>query len=78
MFSFPLQHFTAEYLAVVWRSLHRDLCMSEDRRGIGVYCTKLVLTIFEKNGLVLLVVNIEVKTMEQITCGLSLSSNEHK
>lgn len=49
--------------------------MSEDRRGISVYCTKLVLTIFEKNGLVLLVVNIEVKTMEQITCGLSLSSN---
>lgn len=33
---FSLQHFTAEYLAVVWRSLHRDVCVSEDWRGIGV------------------------------------------
>jgi len=39
------------------------------KKNVFPVIKKIVLAIFYKNGLVLLVVNIEVKTMEQILCG---------
>lgn len=110
---FLLQHFTAEYLAVVWRrrNLHKVtqrfmyvweissnqwliikenaiyflLCTVATEGGHPQYDTsffpcskKLVLAIFSKKGLVFLVVNFEVKTEEQIVCGLISISNLYK